>query len=65
MLAIALQTNVVLLSWTNTLNDYSLQSSPGLSPPSWTAETNRAQIGNLFVVTNYIAGPSRFYRLIQ
>ena len=65
LLTIDLQTNIVLVSWTNTLNDYSLQSSPGLSPPSWTAETNRAQIGNLFVVTNDIANPSRFYRLIQ
>jgi hypothetical protein len=63
-LAIELQTNQVVLTWTTALTGYSLQSTPSLLPTSWTTVTNPAvAVGANYVVTNNVDESSRFYRL--
>jgi hypothetical protein len=55
-----------IVSWPSSYGDVSLQSAPGLSDPSaWSMVTNTpVEIGDQFVVSNSIVGPSMFYRLI-
>ena len=65
-LIISLKTNLVVVSWTNTLYSYSLQSATNLLGHSWSYVTNTpAAVSNQFVLTNSADGPSRFYRLIK
>lgn len=65
LLSIRLQTNFVLVSWTNTLAGYALQSAAALPAAAWTTETNLSQSGNAFVFSNAVTDPGRFYRLIK
>src|SRR5204863_9106664 len=63
-LAIARQTNQVVLSWSTGYTGYSLQSTPALLPASWKAVTNSVVVvGANYVVTNNTGEASRFYRL--
>jgi hypothetical protein len=63
-LAIARQTNQVVLTWSTGYTGYLLQSSPSLPPISWTIVTNPVVVvGANFVVTNNADQASRFYRL--
>jgi hypothetical protein len=57
--------NSVVVSWTNSLSGYNLQTTPDLSI-SWTnALPAPVTIAGRFTVTNSTAGLSRFYRLIK
>jgi hypothetical protein len=53
--------------WPSSYGDFSLQSASGLSDPSsWSMVSNTPiEIGDQFVVSNSIVGPSMFYRLIR
>jgi hypothetical protein len=56
-------TNVVL-SWTNSASDYSLQCTHDLTGGNWNFVTNPTNvIGNQIVVTNAICGSNTFFRL--
>ena len=57
--------NSVILSWTNTLSGYSLQTTPDLSGGWTNAVPAPVNSNGRFTVTNSAAGPSRFYRLIK
>jgi hypothetical protein len=56
-------TNVVL-SWTNSASDYSLQCTHDLASGDWNTATNPTfVIGNQIVLTNAICGTNTFFRL--
>jgi len=58
-------TNVVI-SWPTSACDYTLESSPSLSPANWSAvETPAAGVGSRIVLTLTAEAGSRFYRLRQ
>ena len=65
LLGINLQTNAVVLSWTNTFPGYFLESSPNMSPESWVVVVTNVTVSeNLpYYATNGISGSGRFYRL--
>ena len=63
-LAIARQTNNVVLSWATGFTGYLLEYTPGLPPIVWKTVTNPVVVvGANFVVTNNADESSRFYRL--
>ena len=53
-----------IVSWTNALSGYTLQSTPSLSPAAWTNVTTLPVVvsGN-YTVTNAVTNRSTFYRL--
>jgi uncharacterized repeat protein (TIGR03803 family) len=54
----------VVLSWTNSVSDYSLQSTHDLTSGCWQSVTNSTVvIGNQIVLTNVICGRDTFFRL--
>jgi hypothetical protein len=57
----------VVLSWTNTLVGFTLQTTPSISgTPIWTTAAPPAVVvGGRFTVTNAASGTSRFYRLVK
>ena len=56
----------VVLSWPTSATGFSLQSTLTLTPSSWTAVTNNpVNVGGQYMVTNPIAGTTKFYRLIK
>jgi hypothetical protein len=59
------QTNAIL-SWTNALSGYTLQSTPTLSPPAWSNVLGSPVVvsGN-YTVTNSITTNRMFYRLAK
>jgi hypothetical protein len=54
----------VLISWSTNHPGLTLQSSPGISPTSWSNAGSPGIVGPNYVVTNSIGG-GLFYRLIQ
>jgi hypothetical protein len=56
-----------VVSWPSSYGDVSLQSAPGLGDPgAWSMVSNTpVEIGDQFVVSNSIVGPSMFFRLIR
>lgn len=62
-LAIAVTPPNVALSWPATATGYTLESTPSLSAPAWSAAGTPVQIGDRFYVTNALSGSARFYRL--
>jgi subtilisin-like proprotein convertase family protein len=57
----------VLLSWTNTLVGFTLQTTPSISgTPTWTTAVPPAVVvGGRYTVTNAASGTSSFYRLVK
>ena len=65
-LSITNAAGVTLLSWPTTAVGYSLETTPSLSPPVWTAVTNPpAILGSQYIVTNAWSDQTRFFRLRQ
>ena len=65
--AITLSGTNVVISWPNTLSNWSLQTSPVLGVPgSWSnIATNPFSLDSEYMVTDTVSGPVRFYRLKQ
>ncbi|HUA65018.1 MAG TPA: discoidin domain-containing protein, partial [Alphaproteobacteria bacterium] len=56
----------VIVSWPDTVNSLSLQSTPVLGAPNWNNVAIPPYLLNSeYLVTNSISGPARFYRLYQ
>ena len=65
--AITLSGTNVVISWPNTLSNWSLQTSPVLGVPgSWSnIATTPFSLDSEYMVTDTVSGPVRFYRLKQ
>jgi beta-glucosidase len=62
--AITLTGTNVLISWPNTVNSWSLQTTPALLPATWsTIGVSPSLLNSEFVVTNAASAPAQFYRL--
>jgi subtilisin-like proprotein convertase family protein len=65
LLAVEPAANSVVVSWTNSLSGYTLQTTPDLSTAWTNAIPAAVNVGGRYSVTNSTAGLSRFYRLIK
>ena len=55
----------VVLTWPSAFTGYTLQSTTGLQPPTWSTVLPAPVVaGSLFTVTNLASGGARFYRLV-
>jgi hypothetical protein len=65
-LSIRLQGSQVVFGWPTNSAGFTLQSTPALSPATWSVLTNTPAVsGNQFVITNSVSASNRFYRLIK
>lgn len=62
-LTIALAPPNVVLSWPAPATGYTLESSPSLSAPVWSAAGTPVPVGDRWYVTNALTGSAKFYRL--
>jgi subtilisin-like proprotein convertase family protein len=65
LLSILPAANSVVLSWTNSLAGYTLQTTPNLAIAWTNALPPPVVVSGRFTVTNNISGATRFYRLIK
>ncbi|HXT11943.1 MAG TPA: hypothetical protein VN873_10315 [Candidatus Angelobacter sp.] len=66
LLSIATAGTNAVLSWTNALTGFTLQSTPTLNPPAWTAvATVPVVVSGNYTVTNAIGNGAVFYRLAR
>jgi hypothetical protein len=55
-----------VFGWPTNSAGFTLQSTPALSPATWSVLTNTPAVsGNQFVITNSVSASNRFYRLIK
>jgi uncharacterized repeat protein (TIGR03803 family) len=65
-LTITLSGTNVILDWTNSAPGFTLQSTPALAPPVWSAvSATQGNVNGEYNVTNPISGTQQFYRLSQ
>lgn len=65
-LRIALAGGSVVLSWTNTVPGFVLQSTPSLVPTTWNPVAQPVlENGNLNIVADTLGGGPQFYRLVK